>query len=84
MTSLFTLESKHLYDRDVVTDRGLSPVADNLLMLRYAEIDGAPASTIVVVKTRGSAHDGGRHTIAIGQGGLRIGERTTTAREGPR
>src|SRR6185312_13827418 len=36
VTSLFTLESKELHSAEHVTDRGLSPIADNLVMLRYA------------------------------------------------
>jgi circadian clock protein KaiC len=75
VTSLITLESKALYSTDHVTDGGLSPVADNLIMLRYVARGGALESTLMAVKSRGSAHDGARYTITISRGGVRLGER---------
>ncbi len=72
VTSLFTLESPSLWARDVVTEQNLSPVADNLLMLRYVERGTVRVPTLSVVKTRGSAHDAGTHDLAIGPGGLRL------------
>jgi circadian clock protein KaiC len=75
VTSLLTTESKSLYFRDEITERGFSPVADNLLMLRYV-VDGkgnlSPA--IRIVKTRGSSHDRGTHGFDLDKGGIRITE----------
>ena len=64
-----------LHSTDSVTERGLSPVADNLLMLRYAQEESRIEPRLTVVKTRGSAHDYGAYTITIGKGGLRVGSR---------
>jgi circadian clock protein KaiC len=72
VTSLFTLEASSLHSTDLVTERSLSPIADNLWMLRYREIDGGLASTLAVVKTRGSVHDRRTHGFSIGPGGARI------------
>ncbi len=58
VTSFFTLESKPMFARDTVTDQGLSPVADNLLMLRYRRAGDGVENTATVVKTRSSAHSG--------------------------
>jgi circadian clock protein KaiC len=75
VTSMLTLESDSLYSTDTVTECGYSPIADNILMLRYRRTANAIQPTAFVVKTRGSAHDWGTYYYAIGQGGIRIGER---------
>jgi circadian clock protein KaiC len=72
VTSLFTLEAASLYSTDIVTERSLSPIADNLVMLRYRELGGQMPSLLSIVKTRGSAHDRGTHRLAIGRGGARV------------
>jgi circadian clock protein KaiC len=77
VTSLLTLEAASLYSTESVTERALSPIADNLLMLRYVKVDGQLAPTLTVIKTRGSAHDRGTYIITIGKGGVRIGPPVT-------
>ena len=81
VTSLLTTESKSLTFGDTVTDRGFSPVSDNLLMLRYVAIDGARSPAIRIVKTRGSAHDRGTYSFEIGKGGARIGDPVKVGRQ---
>jgi circadian clock protein KaiC len=73
ITSVLTLESPSLRSTENVTEMGLSPIADNLLMLRYQETERGLAPTLTIVKTRGSDHDRGTHAIVIAQGGLRVG-----------
>lgn len=75
VTTLLTLESSSLFSTDAATDRGLSPIADNLLLLRYTKSEGLLAPTLTIVKTRGSAHDPWTHPISSGEGGLRVGPR---------
>jgi circadian clock protein KaiC len=77
VTSIFTLESDSMYSTDIVTGRGYSEIADNILVLRYARAPGDLQPTVAVVKTRGSAHDWGTHYFSITQGGIRIGERVS-------
>ncbi len=73
ITSLLTLEAPSLYSSEQVTEVGFSPIADNLLMLRYQQQTGGLAPTLTIVKTRGSDHD--RHTqyVIVEQGGMRVG-----------
>jgi len=73
VTSVFNLESDSLYSMDLDSERGYSALADNIIMLRYVPAGDFVASTLMVVKTRGSAHDHGLHAITIGQGGLQLG-----------
>jgi circadian clock protein KaiC len=79
VTSLVTIESPSMFVVDSITERGYSPVTDNIIMLRYALLPGELSPTIAVVKTRGSSHDRGIYNFTIGNGGVRIGERVHSA-----
>jgi circadian clock protein KaiC len=83
ITSVLTLESPSLISTDQVTQLGLSPIADNLLMLRYTSAEGRLMPELTIVKSRGSEHDWRTHTIAIGSGGMQI-EPSTPALANPR
>lgn len=72
VTGVLTFETRTLQSTGMVTDRAVSPIADNLLMLRYRDGESGLCPTITIVKTRGSAHDFKTHDVTIGQGGLRI------------
>lgn len=74
VTSVLTLESGSLYATDTITEHAYSPVADNILMLRYVKEAGETRPTLSVVKTRGSEHDWGTHYLSIAKGGVRVGE----------
>ena len=75
VTSILTLESSSLFSTGSVTDRNFSPIADNLLMLRYATVDDVLKPSLTVVKTRGTKHDRATHLFEIGKGGIQIAER---------
>jgi circadian clock protein KaiC len=75
VTTLLTVESKAMYSTATVTDHGLSPIADNLIMLRYSQEEGERRRVLAVVKTRGSAHDLGTHHYELGDRGLVLGDR---------
>ncbi|WP_437978559.1 ATPase domain-containing protein [Sorangium sp. So ce295] len=75
VTTMLTLESSVMYSSETVTDRRFSPVADNLVVLRYTPMPGEIRPTLMVVKTRGSEHDFGAYHFTIGKGGARIGRR---------
>ncbi|WP_437944311.1 ATPase domain-containing protein [Sorangium sp. So ce281] len=75
VTTVLTLESSVMYSSETVTDRRFSPVADNLVVLRYTPMPGEIRPTLVVVKTRGSEHDFGTYHFTVGKGGARIGRR---------
>jgi len=84
VTSLLAVESTSLYFGDDVTERGFSPVADNLLMLRYVATEDELLPALRVVKTRGSAHDRGTYAVVLGKEGMRIGGRMVgSARTSP-
>jgi circadian clock protein KaiC len=72
VTAIFTLESPSMFSTETITDRDFSPVADNLLMLRYLTLDNQLKPSLTIVKTRGSAHDRGTHLFEIRRGGMRL------------
>lgn len=76
VTTLLTFESSAMYSTDRITDRRFSPVADNLIVLRYTRIAGELQPTLTIVKTRGSQHDFATYTYSIdGTQGIRMGRR---------
>lgn len=73
VTTVFTQESGTMFTMDFDMERGFSALADNMIMLRYAAVGNAVKSSVMVVKTRGSAHDQGLYSMTIGKGGVEIG-----------
>jgi circadian clock protein KaiC len=73
ITSVLTLESPMLSSADHASDRGISPIADNVLVLRYRSVGEALVPMLTIVKSRGSSHDPRIHPVTIGPGGMRIG-----------
>ena len=49
-----------------------SSVTDNILLLRYVEMDGTLKSFLTIVKARGSSHSKGLYLYSMGKGGLSI------------
>lgn len=80
VTGILTFEANTLQASGTVTDRGVSPIADNLVMLRYRETGEGLRPTVTVVKTRGSAHDFRTHDLAMGMGGIRLASSRAPAR----
>ncbi|HET6628648.1 MAG TPA: ATPase domain-containing protein [Woeseiaceae bacterium] len=80
VTTLFTLESTSMYSSERITERRFSPLADNLVAMRYARLPGEIRPLLTIAKTRGSEHDFGLYYFSVGQGGVRIEERA----EGPK
>lgn len=80
VTSILTLEAPSLFSTERVTERGLSPICDNLILLRYRRVSGTLEPTLTVVKVRGSAHDRGSHFFRIGPGGIALGSRADRGR----
>jgi circadian clock protein KaiC len=72
VTIVLTFETRALGPSGMVTESAVSPIADNLLMMRYRESDTGLRPTLTVVKTRGSEHDFRTHDLAFGLHGLRV------------
>jgi len=71
VTTLLVVESRSTEGGDL-SAAGLSPVADNLFTLRYAEVEGVLEPHLTIVKTRGSASVRATYPLKLGQGGARV------------
>lgn len=52
------------------TEKGISYISDNVIFLRYMEVEGGLTKTLGVLKKRLSGFDTTMHTYDIGKGGL--------------
>ena len=77
-TSIFTMELPKVFGdpADFHLD-SLSAIAENLLLMRYTEIDGRLTRCLSVVKVRDAAVDPFTHRYEIRAGGIQLGERLT-------
>lgn len=57
VTTLFTIASAALMGTESVTGLDLSTISDNIIMLRYVEINSELRHGLLILKVRGSAHD---------------------------
>jgi len=56
-----------------VTEKGISYLSDNVIFLRYMEVEGAVRKAIGVLKKRLSRFDNGLHTFEVGPRAVSIG-----------
>ncbi|MHB1134843.1 MAG: ATPase domain-containing protein [Chloroflexota bacterium] len=74
VTSIMTSETPQLLGSAELTAQGLSAIADNILMLRYVEIESRLARALSVVKVRGSSHDQTLRELLITADRVEVGE----------
>jgi circadian clock protein KaiC len=75
VTPLMTMEVPELLGTAQLTGHGVSSTADNLILLRYVEMDGRLERAVSVLKARGTAHTTELRRFTIGERGARVGER---------
>jgi circadian clock protein KaiC len=69
---LLTMEAEQLLGSANLSGLGVSFIADNLIQLRYFEIDGRLERAISVIKARGVKHESALRRASVGQGGLHV------------
>lgn len=69
---LLTVESEQLLGSAQLSGHGVSFIADNLLQLRYVEIDGRLERAISVLKARGIKHESELRSMTIGAQGVQV------------
>ena len=70
---LFSLESPEIFSTEMrVPIDGVSIVSENLIMLRYVEIDGTLRRLLAILKVRDSAFDAHLQELTIGPGGVSV------------
>ena len=69
---VMTMESEQLLGSANLSGLGVSFIADNLVQLRYVEMDGALQRAISVIKARGINLNSEMRLAAIGRGGMKV------------
>lgn len=74
ITTLFTAVSRSLIGASSLSESHMSSITDNIIMLRYVEMQGDLSQIIHIIKTRGSSHNKALRSYKIKENGLHIGE----------
>ncbi len=80
VTVVTTLEIPELLGSGRLTGHGVSSIADNVILLRYLEIDGRLDRAISVLKARATGHARDLRTFAITNHGASVGGSLTRLR----
>ncbi len=74
VTLMMTMEIAELLGSGLLSGHGVSFAADNLIQLRYVEVEAHLERGISVLKARGIRHGTEVHRMKIGASGLEIGD----------
>ncbi|MFW6078680.1 MAG: ATPase domain-containing protein [Gemmatimonadota bacterium] len=80
VTAILTREVEHIMGEFRLTEVGISYMADNIMFLRFVELDGGLRKAFGVLKKRLSAFDPTVHELTFTAEGLRIGPPMTGLR----
>jgi circadian clock protein KaiC len=72
VSTLMTVEVEQLLGAAQLSGQGVSFVADNLVQLRYVEMNGRLDRAISVLKARGTRHETELRAMVIDGGGIRV------------
>ena len=72
ITTVLTLETEQLLGSALLSARGISFIADNLVQLRYVEVGGRLERAASVLKARGLHHETDARAIIISSTGITI------------
>lgn len=76
ITTMTTRELTQLFGSELsIASPGLSYIVDNIILLRYIELNGQVRRALSVLKTRGSDHDKSLREFVISEGQVLIGDR---------
>jgi circadian clock protein KaiC len=75
VTPVMTMEVAELLGTAQLTGHGVSSIADNLIVLRYVEVDGHLERAVFVLKARGIGHTSELRRFLIDDHGAHVGER---------
>ncbi|OGL31234.1 hypothetical protein A3F37_02600 [Candidatus Saccharibacteria bacterium RIFCSPHIGHO2_12_FULL_41_12] len=72
ITTIYTNATQTLLGSTQVTDSRLSTITDQIIMLRYVEVQSKLRHALLILKMRGSSHDKSVKEIVFDTSGLRI------------
>jgi circadian clock protein KaiC len=74
VTLVMTMEVAELFGSAQLTGHGVSSIADNVIVLRYVEVDGHLERATFVLKARGTGHAMELRRLRIDDRGAHVGE----------
>ncbi len=74
VTSVFTTATATLMSVETLTDAHLSTMTDNIILLKYVELEGGVDLMMSVLKTRGDDHSKSLRRYSITNKGIVVGE----------
>lgn len=74
VTPLMTMEIAEMFGSAQLTGHGVSSIADNVIVLRYVEVDGHLDRATFVLKARGTGHTTELRRFLIDDRGAHVGE----------
>lgn len=72
ITTIFISATKDILGSSGVTSSKISSIFDNIIMLRYVEINAEFQHAILVLKMRGSSHDKKLHNLIFSDKGIEV------------
>lgn len=79
VTVLMTREITQLFGSELsIASRGLSYIVDNIILLRYIELQAEIRRALAVLKIRGSDHDKSLRELLMRNGEVKVGDRFTS------
>jgi circadian clock protein KaiC len=73
ITLIMTMEIPELLGSAMLTGHGISSIADNILMMRYVEVESQVKRAIAILKMRGTSHDSELREFKITETGITVG-----------
>ena len=73
VTTLLTNTTSALLDVTQITESHLSTATDNIILLKYVELEGAMKRALALIKARGSQHEKELRELIIDEKGMVIG-----------
>lgn len=74
VTAIMTLETPELLGSAQLTGHGLSSMCDNIIVMRYVEVESRLKRAVSVLKMRGTSHEAELREFSITSKGIAVGE----------
>lgn len=71
---IMTMEVPELLGSTVLTGHGISSIADNIIMMRYVEVESRVKRAIAILKMRGTSHENELREFKITDRGISMGD----------
>lgn len=74
VTLILTMEVPELLGSAMLTGHGISSIADNIIMMRYVEVESKVKRAMSILKMRGTSHENELREFTITDKGITLGE----------